>query len=107
MSRSYRKPYASIVGGNRSIKPDRDRASRGARRKQTGYAKLHWMDEDFLLPHRYECAWNNCYSWSIDGKKRFCHIDLSLSARFSLAEVPPDLERYEWLKSYYEKLTRK
>jgi len=69
MSKSYRKPYASVTG-NRSAKQDKILAHRGERRAQN-YAIRTCQDwEEFLLPHKRECHWNNVYSWSRDGRQR-------------------------------------
>jgi len=69
MSKSYRRPYASVTG-NHSAKQDKILAHRGERRAQN-YAIRTCQDwEEFLLPHKRECHWNNVYSWSRDGKQR-------------------------------------
>jgi hypothetical protein len=70
MSRSYRKPFASIVGVS-SCKPDRTLASRAFRRFAKNYLRLNFTaDDSFLVPTRYEAAHNDRYDWSMDGGNR-------------------------------------
>jgi len=92
MSRSTRRPYAAITG-TASAKDDKRMAHRGARRKQNLALKTCADYEDFLLPHRLECAWNNTWCWDRDGGQCYygymCH-----SAN-------------EWKRHYYRKLLRK
>lgn len=69
MSRSYRRPYTAICG-NESAKRDKVMAHRGVRRAHKAYLKFNWAEEDdFLMPHKRECHWNNVYSWVRDGKQ--------------------------------------
>lgn len=73
MSRSYRKPYSAITGHS-SAKSDKQCAARGVRRKQNQYLKDNWQDEDnFIMPVRYECRFNDTWSWHRDGKQRLYH----------------------------------
>ena len=68
MSRSYRKPYTAVTGV-RSAHRDKKTAARGMRRKQNAW--LHNL-ADFdcaLVPHRLECAFNNVWCWSRDGRQ--------------------------------------
>jgi len=69
MSKSYRRPYASITG-TRSAKQDKILAHRGERRAQNYAIRVCQDWEEFFLPHKRECNWNNVYSWSRDGKQR-------------------------------------
>src|SRR5690348_2624893 len=67
MSRSYRKPYASVTG-TRSRKHDRTLASRAYRRLANFYLRTNPSNDTFLLPHRYNAAHNDCWVWTSDGK---------------------------------------
>ncbi len=66
MSRSYRRPFATITG-NASAKDDKRLAHRGVRRKQNQTLKICMDYEELLLPHRLECAWNEVWCWRRDG----------------------------------------
>jgi hypothetical protein len=92
MSRSTRRPYAAITG-TASVKDDKRMAHRGVRRKQN--LALHTCAdyEDFLVPHRLECTWNNNYCWDREGAQSYCG-----SMRQS---------GDEWSRKYYRKLLRK
>jgi hypothetical protein len=68
MSRSYRRPFAAITG-IASAKDDKRMAQHGVRRKQNLALKSCFDYEDFLLPHRLECAWNDPWCWRRDGVK--------------------------------------
>jgi hypothetical protein len=76
MSRSYRhQPFIAIIGGGKSAKEDKVLAHRGERRTQNRalYAAFKANDfEDFLIPHMYECPWNEVYSWRRDGNQQYC-----------------------------------
>ena len=69
MSKSYRRPYASVTG-NRSAKQDKILAHRGERRAQNYALRVCQDWEELFLPHKRECNWNNVYSWSRDGRQR-------------------------------------
>ena len=71
MSKSYRKPYESITG-NRPAHDDKTQAARGVRRTQNHAIRNFKFDDwdDFVMPIRRECPWNNVYSWTRDGKQR-------------------------------------
>jgi hypothetical protein len=102
MSRSYRKPFAAITG-TVSAKDDKIRAARGARRTQDGYLRKVLQGDlldQFLLPHRLECSWNEVYSWTRDGKQRL---------QFPAPRPgPPDrMRRAERAYRYWLKLRRK
>ncbi len=67
MSRSYRKPYASVVGTG-STHLDKKLAARGVRHQQNQWLRTHWQDEDSgPLPHPLGCSLNNIYTWRRDG----------------------------------------
>jgi hypothetical protein len=69
MSRSYKKnPFTAICGGD-SAKYDKQLAHRGVRRAQNQATRRMAYDEDLLMPHRYECTWNETYNWGRDGKQ--------------------------------------
>ena len=92
MSRSTRRPFAAITG-TASAKDDKRMAHRGVRHKQNLALKICADYEDFVVPHRLECAWNNNYCWSRDGVQGYRG-----SMRFSVEE---------WDRNYYPKLLRK
>ena len=70
MSRSTRRPFAAITG-TASAKDDKRMAHRGVRRKQNLALKICADYEDFVVPHRLECAWNNNYCWGRDGAQSY------------------------------------
>ena len=92
MSRSTRRPFAAITGLS-SAKWDKRMAHRGVRRKQNLVLRICADFERLLIPHPFECAWNNNYCWGRDGAQSDCG-----RLRFS-----PD----EWSQKYYRKLLRK
>lgn len=92
MSRSTRRPFAAITG-TASAKDDKRMAHRGVRRKQDLALKTCADYEDFLVPHRLECHWNDTYCWGRDGAQGYCG-----SMRYSTEE---------WSRNYYWKLLRK
>jgi hypothetical protein len=92
MSRSIRRPFAAITG-TASAKDDKRMAHRGVRRKQNIALKTCADYEDFLVPHRLECAWNNNYCWGRDG------------AQSNLGSMQDS--QHEWGRKYYRKLLRK
>lgn len=92
MSRSTRRPYAAITG-TASAKDDKRMAHRGVRRKQNLALKACIDFEEFLIPHKLECHWNNNYCWGRDGAQGYCG-----SMRDSTEE---------WGRDYYRKLLRK
>jgi hypothetical protein len=102
MSRSYRKPYAAVTGTG-SAKEDKVRAARGVRRLQNYYLRRilqHDLVDQFLIPHRLECSWNEVYSWTRDGKQ-YLHFPTPRSAR------PDDVRGAEYAFRYWLKLRRK
>jgi hypothetical protein len=92
MSRSYRRPFAAITG-TASAKDDKRMAHRGVRRKQNFALKICADYEDFLVPHRLECAWNDTWCWDRDGAQGY---------RGSMHHSAD-----EWDRNYHEKLLRK
>jgi hypothetical protein len=70
MSRSYRRPFAAITG-TASAKSDKRMAHRGVRRKQNLALKICTDYGNLLLPHRFECAWNDTYNWGRDGAQTY------------------------------------
>ncbi len=72
MSRSYRRPYAPITGAS-SAREDKQRAARGARRvydRELRRAAARETWDEFVLPDRRECPWNNVWGWDRDGRQR-------------------------------------
>jgi hypothetical protein len=92
MSRSYRRPYAAITG-LASAKNDKQMAHRGVRRKQNLALKVCPDFENFLIPHRLECHWNDTYSWGRDGAQ--CYLG-------SMCDSQDD-----YSQRYYRKMLRK
>jgi hypothetical protein len=92
MSRSYRRPFATITG-NASAKDDKCRAHRGVRRKQNQLLATCVDYEELLVPHSLECAWNEVYSWGRDGAQFYAG-----AGRYASDES---------IRGYYEKLVRK
>jgi len=66
MSRSTKRPFAANCGG-RSANWDKTTARRGVRRKQNQWLKTLTDYDSALVPHKYECAWSDTYSWGRDG----------------------------------------
>jgi hypothetical protein len=66
MSRSTRRPYAAITGLS-SAKWDKQMAHRGVRRQQNLLLKTCLDYDNLLLPHPFECQWNETYNWGRDG----------------------------------------
>jgi hypothetical protein len=92
MSRSYRRPYAAITG-LASAKCDKQLAHRGVRRKQNLALKVCIDFENFLLPLRLECHWNDTYNWGRDGAQ--CYLG------------PIGKADDDYSQKYYRKLLRK
>jgi|GEM_PF-3120786 hypothetical protein len=114
MARSYRKPYAACTGMC-SASIDKQIAARGVRRNQNQYLKTNWEDEDFLLPHRFECHHNDVWGWSRDGQQclqvpnardwsRFC---LEINGLHPYDQSPGWQPDTVWPPACYTKLTRK
>jgi hypothetical protein len=66
MSRSRRRPYSAIAGGD-SANLDKTTARRNVRRKQNQWLKTLTDYDSALVPHKYECSWNDTYDWGRDG----------------------------------------
>ena len=102
MSRSYRKPYAAVTG-TVSAKDDKIRAARGVRRVHKRYLRKVLQGDlldQFLIPHRLECSWNEVYTWTRDGKQR-------LQFPTSRAGHPDNRSWAESAYRYWLKLQRK
>jgi ribosomal protein L32 len=92
MSRSTRRPFAAITG-TASAKDDKRLAHRGLRRKQNVALKSCADFGTLLLPHRFECPWNNTWCWGRDGAQSYLGF-----LRNSLVD---------YRRKYYRKLLRK
>lgn len=92
MSRSYRRPFAAITG-TASAKDDKRLAHRGVRRKQNLALKTCIDFGNLLLPHRFECHWNDTYNWGRDGAQ--CYLG-------SMCDSQDD-----YSQKYYRKILRK
>ena len=102
MPRSHRKPYSAVTG-TISAKDDKTRAARGVRHVQKCYLRKILQGDlldQFLIPHRLECSWNEVYSWTRDGKQR-------LQSPAPRLGQPDDLCRAEYTYCYWLKLRRK
>lgn len=111
MSRSYRKPYASVCG-NRSAHEDKTLAARGYRRKEKEALRKATDWEEYIHPVRLEAAHNDPWGWSRDGKQTLqfspdanYYFHLSWWARWR----SPERIKYWYEKAaqYYERLKRK
>ena len=103
MSRSYRKPYSAITGTN-SAKQDKIFAHRAERRAQNLAIKLCLDWDEFLIPDKLECSYNDPWGWGRDGKQ-------SLHFPPNPNEFKHDEEFniwwYEYQVKYYASLCRK
>ena len=115
MSRSYRKPYASVTG-NRSAADDKRVARRMVRGTQNAAIRDFRGDwEEFLLPVRYECSFNDVWSWGRDGKQRLLteptfHDQMYWFHCGSFTDeraMEYALEHFERSKKRFERLKRK
>lgn len=105
MSKSYRQP-ASAITGRGSAKQDKVHAHRGVRRAQNHALRTCADWDEFLIPHKYECSWNETYSWGRDGSQRLYF--LSDFNRMWLHPVTGEWEPlYEDAKERFEALKRK
>ena len=61
MSRSYRKPYAAVCGSDSAHddKKHAARSGRAAHRQALRDLLKSGLYDEFLLPHRYECSFND------------------------------------------------
>ena len=94
MSRSRRRPYSAICGTG-SANWDKTAARRGVRRKQNRWLKALADHDSALVPHKYECAWNDTYSWNRDGKQF-----LQLPGRFDW-KTHQEVLQGRWKDSHY------
>ena len=115
MSRSYRKPFMAITGCG-SAKRDKVCAHRAVRRAQNHAIKNAFLEdsfEDFLLPHIYECSYNDVWGWNRDGDVRYCGLDGDSYNNYLLANS--DIShwcyadpRYTcWPPEWYKEMLRK
>lgn len=111
MSRSYRKPYATMCTSPRnSAAQDKEFASRAVRRAENSAIRSFKGDDydELVLPERLECSGNNVWGWRRDGRQRL--------------QFPPKIwydgyvgnhdlvwaqEHFEYMTKYYERLCRK
>jgi hypothetical protein len=109
MSRSYRKPYSAITGTS-SAADDKRVARRGVRRRQNQYLRESFLSDDwddFIMPHKYECSFNETYSWHRDGKQTLqSPPGYPTSWVFLFGEESAD-ERYQQSCDWYQRLHRK
>lgn len=117
MSRSYRKPYTTWYG-HCSAKDDKRLAHRGERFavRQALHLCQDW--DEFLTPHKFECSWNDVWSWGRDGKQfltvldhndfnPYHHVFKSSRPRTYEQLVQGTLDDIERLTAYIAKLSRK
>jgi hypothetical protein len=105
MSRSFKKrPFQAICGGG-SAKHDKQLAARGMRRRQNQALRTADDFEDFLIPHRYECAFNETYCWGRDGSQMYQGLDAGRTWHY----YGPDgcLWDGQWPPKWYQKMMRK
>ena len=73
MSKSYRKPYYTWTSVRSSAHDDKTTAARGMRRAQEQSLReaiAHGGDwDEWMIPVRSECTYNNVYSWRRDGRQ--------------------------------------
>lgn len=103
MSRSYRKPYYTIAGGQASEHQDKKIASRCWRRLiKRSIAHADW--DCYLVPDRREAAYNERWAWPADGSNRLWVFP----SRNAIARLlSGDAEGFERMRLKYEKLKRK
>lgn len=121
------------VCGNSSAKDDKKHAHRGERNKQNLTIRLELKNgdfENFLLPHKRECSWNEVYSWGRDGNQVYWELDkkdwdryleatrpLTKEDKIAELEAALDGRRYSahlwgedyacWPPMWYKKMLRK
>ena len=106
MSRSYRKPYSAITG-TKSAKDDKRIARRAVRRMENQRIRDCKDFEELLMPERYECTYNDVWSWGRDGKQSL-HFPPNPKPEFNPWSTEKDwIEWYDYLVKYYLKLHRK
>jgi len=117
MSKSYRKPYFTWSSVRDSAHEDKKLAARGVRRAQNHALRTCEDWDEFLIPHRLECSWNNVYSWKRDGHQREYTADHNDYNPFWLNKYRDGwtyesliewmLERIERYEEFRKKLCRK
>ena len=103
MSRSYRKPYFTICGGDASEHDDKKAASRSWRRL-INRSLRHADWDSYLIPVRYEAPNNNRWQWGSDGSNQ---LDIFPDRWDRERLCNGDTEGYERACHWHEKLTRK
>lgn len=108
MSRSYKhQPFMAICGV--SAKQDKRFANRGVRRAHR--LALHKATkseayEDFVLPHRLECACNEVYGWGRDGHQIYQALDDRDWQRYLEADSESDFFG-SWPPKWFVQMMRK
>jgi hypothetical protein len=109
MSKSYRKPYSTITG-HTSAAEDKRIARRMVRHQQNQDIRdLISGDEDldsFLISHRYECSFNDVWSWGRDGKLTLRKIDHNDLNPFYCHRKEFDWSLEKILEYHFESLER-
>jgi hypothetical protein len=115
MSRSYRKPYASICKFY-SNHEDKKIASKAVRHNSKTYLNTNWYRDDLLMPDKFECSDNDIWTWQSDGKLRYntptaydwskyCAVQQGLGTEWQLRW---DRKLYDqWPPKWYIKYSRK
>jgi hypothetical protein len=114
MSRSYRKPYTSVTGVYTGSGDDKRVARRLVRRAENRAINNCQDFENFLLPHKYECSYNDPWGWGRDGKQYLCVPTSDDWSRHCLSVIEGSCMS-RWGMAYYavwppewkDKLTRK
>jgi hypothetical protein len=102
MSRSYKHQPFIAMCGNSSAKKDKQLAHRGERRGQDHAIRMAWKADDFenfLIPHKFECRWNNTYSWVRDGHQQYCALDKRARHKHFIANQTEVIDSAMW---YYQ-----
>ena len=112
MSRSYRKPYCAITG-TKSAADDKKHAARGVRRAQNQALKTFvaaTLDDwdEFIMPVKLECSWNDTWGWGRDGKQslQFPPVFGQFSP-WPLQDLEWEQEWFDQQMKWYRKLFRK
>lgn len=116
MSRSFRRQPFMAVTGPGSAKRDKITAHRGERRAQNRAINKAFKEQDFenfLLPARHECHWNNNYCWGRDGSQMYQTLGRTEKQWHYEANFDPDSCWYGdpdyrcWPPAWYVSLFRK
>jgi hypothetical protein len=96
------------ITGNPSAQDDKTRAARSVRRthRRVLYSAIKLGDYDVLLPKQKECAGNNTYSWTRDGKQQYQGLDNRDWQRFLEAKSEEDYFG-TWPPQWYILMLRK